>query len=1063
MKIKALISSAAVAFFACAGAFAQAQKLGGTVTDTSGEPIAGVVVYYEGGESTQTDAEGRFSIVARQGKMLNVNMFGMKSQSIKVAGQSQLDITLETDSFALEDAVVIGYGKQLRRDLTGSVSSVKADEIRKSGSSNALGALQGHVAGLNITSQSGEPGSGYQIKIRGNNSINAGTTPLFVIDGMQINISSSEVAASDATGSGSYDPLSFLNPNDIESIEILKDASATAIYGSQGANGVVIVTTKSGLRGMDRTVVNFDASLGIQTVPKYIDMLDKQGYIDYRFNRTDYGWAGYGTDIDGDGVPDQPMDASSYTNYDWQDLLYRPALMQNYNLSVSGKAGKGTQIMASLGFLDQDGLVINNDYKRYNAQLKVDHSIGDKVRFGASATFSRSVSNGAVSSGGGELGNSGLIQMIYLERPVQMWTESDTDYDQGWTSLMDLVSNETFRKTVYDRIMGNAYLEWNIIKDLKFRATVSGNSSSSNLKEFYSVKSRWGKSRNGYGNYRQVSTYSWNANSYLSYSHTFAGDHKLDAMAGVEANLYNMDQMKVSGYDYIDDSTGAYDLSKASIIEAPSQSVSQSTKMSFFTRINYNWKSRWYATFNFRADGSSKFYAGNRVGYFPSGSIAWRPSEEPWMQWSKGWLDDLKIRASAGASGNDRISTYAALATMTTNYYAAAGSEVMGMAPSTTANPKLKWETTYQYDLGLDLSMFGERVNLTADIYYKDTRDMLYKATLSSQSGYTEQWQNLGRVENKGLEISLNTVNVSRRNFSWTSALTFDMSRNKVLDIGGVEYTSVNISHGVLANDISRIMVGEPIGIGWGYVCDGNYQVTDFIIKDKFGNDFTDDPDIVTSDNLSKYTFTLKDGVTSINGVNVQPGDRKYKDLDGDNEITSADRTKISDSNPKFTAGFGNNFTIWNFDLSIFFEGVYGRQIMNEFKLRSESGLSGSTQYNNLTKAAWEGHWTPENKSQTYSRLMNQTNTYVSSYYVEDGSFLRLKTVSLAYNFDHKICRKIHFSSLKLAFNIDNAFVLTKYSGMDPDVSSSNALFTGFDRLSYPKARTYTFSLNASF
>lgn len=1049
----------------CTTSFAQ-QFVSGRVVDTSGEALPGVAVYYEGStDATMTDAEGAWSIRLLKGKNLTFSLIGMKPQTIRIDSQTTLEVVLEADAMSLEDAVVIGYGKQLRRDLTGSVASIKADDLRKTGSNNALGALQGHVAGLSITSQSGEPGSGFQIKIRGNNSINAGTTPLFVIDGMQMDISSGEIASSSSTGTGSYDPMSFLNPSDIASIEVLKDASATAIYGAQGANGVVIITTKSGTGIGGKTVVNLDASWGLQMVPKYIQMLTPQEYMAYRFNRTDYGWYYYGTDTDGDGVQDTPKDASGFEYFDWQKLLYRNALMKNYNVSVSGRVGKGTQLFASVGFLDQDGLVINNGYDRYNAQLKMDHAINAKVKVGASASFSRSISNGAVASGGGELGNSGLIQMIYLERPLEFWSDSDTDYPKGWTTLQDLVSTETFRRTVYDRTMGNAYFEWNILPELRFRSSASGNTSSSNLKEYYSYKSRWGSSRNGYGNYRQVSTYSYNANATLTWNHDFSSGHHLDAMGGVEANLYNTDNMRISGYDFNDGSTKAYDLSKAGIIEDPVQSTTQSTRLSAFGRINYNYKSRYYLTFNLRSDASSKFYEKNRVGWFPSASIAWRPVEEPWMDWSRSWLDNAKVRMSAGASGNDRISTYAALATLTTNYYASGGSEVMGMSPSSTANPKLKWETTWQYDLGLDLTLFGERIDFTGDIYYKDTRDMLYRATLSAQSGFTEQWQNLGRVENKGLELSLTTHNIDTRDFSWSTSFTFDASRNKVLDIGGVEYTSVNIAHGVLANDISRIMVGQPIGIGYGYVWDGNYQLTDFIIKDKFGNDFTEHPEIVTSEDIKqgKLVFTLKDGVTTINGITPQPGDRKYRDLDGDNEITTADRRVISNSNPKWTAGLGNTFTWKGFDLNIFFECVYGRDIMNEFKLRSESGLSGSTMYNNLRKEAWEGHWTPENGSDTYSRLMNQTNTYVSSYYVEDGSFLRLKTVGFGYSLPGRICSRIHFEKLRIYANIDNAWLWTRYSGMDPDVSSSNSLFTGFDRLSYPKARVITFGINASF
>ena len=386
----------------------------------------------------------------------------------------------------------------------------------------------------------------------------------------------------------------------------------------------------------------------------------------------------------------------------------------------------------------------------------------------------------------------------------------------------------------------------------------------------------------------------------------------------------------------------------------------------------------------------------------------------------------------------------------------------MGMAPNTSANPKLKWETTYQYNAGLDLSLFKERIDMSLDVYYKDTQDMLYRAILSAQAGFTEQWQNIGRVQNKGIELSLTSHNIDKKNFSWTTNYTFDLNRNKVVDIGGADYTSINMSNGTFTTDISRIMVGQPIGIGYGYQCIGNYQLTDFIIKDKYGNDFTDNPEIVTADNIGFFKFTLKDGVTRISSVNVQPGDRKYKDLNGDGVINADDRKIISNSNPKFSMGLGNNFSFWNFDLSVFLEGVFGREILNEFKCRSES--NGTSAYsNNLQVKSYTNRWTPENGSTTYSRLMNQTGTYVSSYYVEDASFVRIKNISLGYNVPAKLLDKAKISTLKFTLSVDNAFVFTKYTGMDPDVSSSNSLFSGFDRMSYPKARVYSFGINLTF
>lgn len=1044
-------------------AYAQQAMLSGRVTDADGLPVTGVLIYYpqKNSVSTMTDDQGRYSITLLEGQTLSFSCFGLKDVSVTTTGKTTLNVTMETDKMVIEDAVVIGYGQTSRKDLTGSITSVKSEELRKAGSNSVFGSLQGRVAGLSITSQSGEPGAGYQIKIRGNNSINSGTTPLFVIDGMQMDVSSGEVATSSTTGQGTYDPLSFLNPNDIESIEVLKDASATAIYGAQGANGVVIITTKSGSASLNKTNVTFDASVGIATVPKKMELMSAQDYIDYRFARKDYGYDGYGTDTDGDLVPDTPLDASQYPQYEWQDIMYRNGISQNYNLSMSGVIGKGTQIAASLGYLNQQGLIRNNDYSRYNARLKIDHKINERLKVGMNVTYGRDISNGAVSSGGGLLGSSGLIQLIYLERPVQLYTPSDTDYVNGYQTLDSMISDETYRQTVYQRTMGNAYLDWEIIDGLVFRLSASGSVSDSRLMEYYSSKSRWGRSKEGYGNDKSVGTWNYNASATLTYRKSWDEIHNFDAVVGAEMSTYHSSNLAISAYKFVDESTKAFNIGKGGVIEAPSQSISESSRMSVLGRVNYNYRQRYYVSLTFRSDGSSKFYPGNRVGYFPSASLAWRINEEPWMETAKGWMDNFKLRASLGASGNDRVSTYAALAQLGTNYYAGGGSEIMGLAPTSSANPKLKWETTYQYNLGLDLNLFNYRLNFTGDVYYKDTRDMLYKATLSAQSGYIEQWQNLGRVDNKGIELAVTSYNIDNGDFKWSTNVTFDMSRNKVRDIGGIEYTSVNISGGMMTNDISRIIVGQPIGVGYGYVWDGNYQLDDFIITDKYGNELPSDA--VTNLNYNNFTYTLKEGIPTINSMSVKPGDRKYKDLDSDGEITTADRTVISDSNPDFTMGIGNTFSWKGIELNFFFEGVYGRDILNEYKLRSESGLSGGTAFNRLTKAAWEGHWTPENGSQTYARLLNQSNNYVSSYYVEDGSFIRLKNVSLAYNFSEKICRRICFKGLKLYFNVDNAYVWTRYSGMDPDVSSSNPLFTGFDRMSYPKARTYTFGLSATF
>lgn len=562
----------------------------GTVLDDRGEPVIGGGVVYVGTDiGVVTDIDGHFSIKRLPGKTLQFSSIGMQTMEIVIDKQTELNIKLKGDSLILEDAVVIGYGSLSKRDFTGSVSSFKAEDLAKTGNKNVIGALQGQVAGLSITSQSGEPGSGFSIKIRGNNSIYAGTTPLFVIDGMQMDVSSSEIATTSSTGSGSFDPLSFINPNDIESIEVLKDATATAIYGSRGANGVIIITTKSGGEGGDRTMVDFTANFGISNVPKYIQMLSAQEYVDYRFSRKDYGWSGYGQDLDGDGNADIPLDASAYEYNDWQKMLYRTAFTQDYNASVNAMVNKKTQLLFSVGYLNQEGLVINNDYRRYTGNLKIDHSVSDRVRIGASANVGRTVSNGAVSSGGGDLGYGGLIQMIYLRRPINLYTPSDTE-TTGAYSLVACVTDETYKNTVYSRYAGNTYLEWDILDELTFRAQASGNTSNSKLMEFYTVNSPWGYPKNGLGRIKTVDTFSWNTSATLTYKKRWSDAHNFDAMIGVEMSEYHNENLKIGAYDFADYSTGVFDISKGGTSEKPEEGYSFSTMMSTFGRVSYNYK-----------------------------------------------------------------------------------------------------------------------------------------------------------------------------------------------------------------------------------------------------------------------------------------------------------------------------------------------------------------------------------------------------------------------------------------------------------------------------------------
>lgn len=1052
---------------------AQTKNVTGKVMDANGEPVIGAVVYYEGTSvMTTTDASGIYVIKGQFNKTITFSCFGFQTETVEYKGQERLNVVLKLESMTLEDAVVIGYGEQQRQDLTGSISSVKADQLRKEGSSSLLGSLQGIVAGLNITSQSGEPGAGYSINIRGNNSINASSAPLYVVDGIQMNTSDSNAAMSDLSVS-SGDPLAFINPSDILSIEVLKDASATAIYGSQGANGVILITTKSGSGDSGKTSVTFDTSIGITTVARDIEMLDAQEWMNYRFLRTDYdGPLYFGYDSNGDGVNDKPktiaMTGEIPTN--WRELMFQNALSQNYNLTLRTNIAKNTNILISMGYLNQEGLILNNSYQKLTGRVKIDHKMGKKTSFGVNANYARMQSDGFAASTGGSFNNNGLTQLIYIERPISVVSPGEEDeFSQNKDySLYNMVTDETFCQGIQHKIMGNAYFQWDILKSLRFRVSASGNGSFAKNSEFYSSHSRWGYSSKGYAKVKNTDTGGFNGNMTLTYRKTWRKNHNFEAMLGAEMSYYMYDYMQMSGKEFDTDVLGIWGLSSANILIAPSLSHYAQTRMSTFGRVNYNYKQRYYATFNMRADGSSKFATGSRVGYFPSMSLAWRLSQEDFMKAArKKFLDNFKIRASVGSSGNDRIDNYAYLSTLGRVYYAEDGKSIVGFAPYSSANEDLRWETTYQYNVGLDLTMFKSRVDFTFDSFYKDTRDMLFKAAVPSHTGFSKQWQNIGRVENKGLEFALKTVNVKHGDFMWTTNVTVDLIRNKILDLGKdvVEMPNPNIHKGNFKDDPTKLMLNQPIGVIWGYVWDGNYQLDDFHIYYK-GTEVEVDPSLVTSANYNSFNYVLKEGVTSMNGTSVMPGDRKYKDLSGDGVVKeSEDKTILGDGIPDFSYGFGNTFAWRGLQLYVFFDGVYGRELLNEFKAKSTPGAGNSTHAYNITKESFYNAWTPENGSNSYARIMNSINMQqpISSYYVEDGSYLRLKTIALSYNLPSKALKAIKMKGLRLSFTVNNVYVWTNYTGLDPDVSSNQAGFRALDRLTYPKGRTYSFGLTANF
>ena len=1028
--------------------FAQNRTITGSLTDVNNQAVIGATIMLKGTTiGTISDINGAFMIdVPNENSVIVISSVGYSTQELVVGNQTNIDLILQEDVIGIDEVVVIGYGSMKRSDLTGSVSSINSEEITKAKSNSFIESMQGKMAGVQISSQSGEPGSNIEVKIRGANSINGSSSPLYVIDGVQMDVNTDEVASASVASSSSMNPLANINPSDIESIEILKDASATAIFGSRGANGVVLITTKSGQEG--KTVFNYDTYLTFAKASKKINMLSGTEYLEYQKWRDPtsvYFWI----ESNNDGVLDSldtPRDLSSVKMFDWQDEILRTAVTQGHNFSVSG-GNKTTKYSGSAGYMDQEGIIRNNDYQRYNARVKVDHS-DKRIKTGFNLNSSYSKQSGA-SSASGTGDYNGVIQFIMLTKPVDI-SDPNQDYLTGGkfiypTTMID----EAVKEIDLIRVFGNSYFNFEIMDGLNLNVELGGNLSSSKGREFYGKNTSWGNLDQGKGVLKENRSISWFQRDMLTYIKNF-GKHGINLMAAFEMNSYIFESFGVSMGNFPDESTGINDISKGSTLLDVNSNKWGTNRLSYLGRANYNYDDRYLVTVSLRADGSDKFGPGNRYGYFPSAAFAWRVSQEDFLK-NNNLISNLKMRLSYGQTGNERIPAYSYFAQMENAYYSSNGSYTLGLAPSSSANPDLKWETTEQFNAGVDFGVFENRISFTVDYFMKHTRDMLLLAPVSAQTGFSQQWGNIGQVDNHGVELMLSTYNISKPDFKWNTSFNISMIKNEVIDLGDADFIPVTIYGGWFQN-VGRVVVGDAIGTAYGYEFDGVYQIDDFTWE----ND--SDPNIAHEDR----TYTLKPDVVQYPGAAVQPGSFKFKDLDGDGTVDEAnDRKVISHSFPKHFGGLNNNFTYKNFDLGIFLEWSYGNEVLNVSKLRSE----GYQSYMNLTEDFWRNRWTPDNPTNEYgtTSFENKTSTVTSSYYVEDASYLRLKNIYLGYNVSKNLIKRVGLSGLNFYASASNVYTWTKYSGFDPEISFNNQLLPGFDRYTYPRAKTITFGLKATF
>ena len=1021
---------------------AQEKSITGLVTDLNGDVLPGVNIVQKGTyNGVVTDFDGHYTIKLVQGSNILVYSYtGFKTIEQQIGENSVVNIKLIEDSQILNEVVVIGYGSQTKKDMTGSISFIKSDELLTSSPQDIAQGLQGKLAGVKISSDSGAPGSSSSISIRGINSISAGSSPLYIIDGIPYDLNENEIASSSIGSGNSSNPLSAINPSDIKSISVLKDASATSIYGSRGANGVIIIETKKGARTIGEAVIDFSSYLGFNEVTRKIPVLNGNEFIEYR------------RDIDPDGFlffnnadPNSPRDPYALRQHDWQDEIIRSGLVKNYDISMRGKSDK-TNYSASFGYLDSEAIIKSNDNQRYSFRLNLEHSKSDKLRIGVNANGSYNELNGATQSGGGSALFNGVVQNLVISTPIELYNPS---FDPGDTYVSpSSMIDEAYKKAATGGFAINAFVHYNIGEDFKLILNGGGNFSSSKGSEFYGKETNWGFSDNGYSNINESRATSVNGSAQLHYTKSFSKKHKLNAFVASEMNNYNYEWFSITKTNFLDELTGVFDISKGSTHKTSGSFRDNTTRISFFGRVNYTFNDKHLFTLTYRADGSDKFGEGNRFGFFPSAAYSWLILDNKFEK-VESLINFAKLRLSYGVTGNDRIPSHRYLPRLENTYY----NGELGLAPSSQANKDLQWETTYQYNFGVDFGFFDSAITASVDVYKKETHDLLIPIPVAGRSGYSSQWQNIGRIDNQGIEFQLSTINVDKNDFKWTTDFNISHNKNEIKKLGDVQFIPLSIPGGWI-QDIGRLSVGESIGQSYGYEFDGVYQISDFNWQEG------SNPSIPHSDRI----YNLNDGVVSVDGVNVRPGSHKFRDLNGDGTVTlDDDRTHISQSDPIVFGGLTNTFKYKNFDLNVFLQGSYGNEIFNESKYRLEGGVSHT--YQNVTKNFYYNHWTPANPTNTYGDYgdRNLTAQSSSSYYVEDASYIRLQSLSLGYSFDDDILKILNLISARFYVTGNNLFTWTKYSGFDPELNSGQKLLSGVDRIIYPRSKSILIGFNVTF
>ncbi len=1021
---------------------AQQGIVSGTVTDESGEPLPGVTVVVKGTTlGTVTNANGEYSITnIPENATLQFSFVGMRTKEVEVGNQSGIDVKMEVDAIGIEEVVAIGYGTIKKSDLTGSVTSVKTEDLDNIKMQSIDQALAGRAAGVQVIQSSGVPGSAPAVRVRGTTSLQGANEPLYVVDGFPIYAGGGSGNAGTAAGSSNISGIANINPNDIQSIEILKDASATSIYGARAANGVILITTKTGTAGNDK--VSFSADYGFQSVTKKMDVMDAYQYAVLKNEAyTNEGSAPVYSTSDLEEIQNHPELGTN-----WQDEVFQVAPMQEYNISFTGGDRK-TNYAITGGYTKQDGIIKSTDFERFSSRINLTRQMKDWLKTGTHISVFRIFSNQQNVDGLGVVNGATQFSPILPVYSGQGYSFLPTSSASEYTLVNDGIiinnpvatMNEVVRQTQRNGILGDMFMEIKITPNLT--AKIKGGADISNVKNdtYLPGNTNEGQGSNGVATIRYNLNQNWLNENTLSYVNEF-GAHSVSAVAGAtfQENIY--EYVLGSSQGFTNDILQENSLQGGETYNSPESGKTRWGLISYLARVNYSYNGKYLASIAGRIDGSSRFGINNKYAFFPSGSLAWRASEEDFIK-ELNLFSYLKLRASFGYTGNQEIGLYNSLPTTGTQTYTFGdGTLATGVSPNKIANADLQWEKTAQFDAGVDMAFFDNRLGLTIDYYYKKTTEMLYSEQVPFTTGFTEYLNNIGSMQNQGVELELRG-DILRGKFKWNTDFNLSFNRNKVLSLAGVLYKDVGVNQGHLKIDpwSRRLFVGEPIGAFFGWQFDGIIQEGE----------------------------TINQTISQ-----VGPGRRKYKDVaseddnpdDGkytgapDGVVDNSDRQVIGNALPDFIGGMNNNFSYKNISLSVFLQWSVGNDILNFDKTQLTLPTGGQNVY-----AEMVNRWTPENPSNVLPLASTNRQIVFNDYYIEDGSYLKIKNIILGYTFPKNMVNFV--DRLYVYSSLNNFITFTKYTGFDPEVSLHGAsnLTMGEDYSTYPQSKTVMFGVKIDF